>query len=50
MEEKDMDKEIERIKKGIEEGWLLNDEDKDDLEENELTHNTESLFEKYKNN
>lgn len=50
MEEKDMDKEIERIKKGIKEGWLFNDENEYDLEESELLENKESVFEKYKNN
>lgn len=51
MEEKDMDKEFERLKKGINDGWLFNDfdEEDDNIEENEFPVNKESLFEKYKN-
>lgn len=50
MEEKDMDKEFKRLKKGIEDGWLFNDfdEESDDTEENELPLNKENVFEKYK--
>ena len=49
MEEKDMDKEFERLKKGINDGWLFNhfDEEDDNIEENEFPVNKESLFEKY---
>lgn len=51
MEEKDMDKEFEILKKGINDGWLFNDfdEEDDNIEENEFPVNKESLFEKYKN-
>ena len=50
MEEKDMDKEFERLKKGIEDGWLFNDfdEEYDDIEEYEFPLNKENVFEKYK--
>lgn len=50
MKEKYKDNELESLKKGIEEGWLFNDEDENeyDLEESELLENKESVFEKYK--
>lgn len=53
MEEKDMNKELERVKKGIKEGWLFDEYDGDDDldefdEEIEIPVNKESVFEKYK--
>lgn len=47
MEEKDMDKEFERLKKGIGEGWLFSEDDEYEIEEDDLPENKESLFEKY---
>ena len=42
-----MDKEFERLKKGIGEGWLFSEDDEYEIEEDDLPENKESLFEKY---
>ena len=48
MEEKDMDKEYARLKRGIEEGWLFNDKEDDEVDADDFQFDKESVFEKYK--
>lgn len=51
MEEKDFEKQYARLKRGIKEGWLFNDKEDFEADEDDdyIRKDTESLFEKYKN-
>lgn len=43
-----MDKEYARLKRGIEEGWLFNDKEDDEVDADDFQLDKESVFEKYK--